>query len=138
MPKFDKNLVYRKLPPLLYALAILSLSLLKNPPAPDLGISWEDKIYHCMEYFVFGLLVARAFPGFSVQPRRRSKIAMLILFGILYSAIDETIQYFVPGRDSSVWDSLADTIGFTLSVFVVLWWRTKAKYDVEADLRENP
>lgn len=138
MLKFDKNLLYRRLPPLIYALLILSLSLLKNPPAPNLGISWEDKIYHCLEYFVFGLLMARAFPGFNTQPRRGFKIAMLILFGILYSAADEIIQYFVPGRDSSVWDSLADTIGFTLSVFVVIWWRAKAKYDVESDLRENP
>lgn len=136
MLKFDKNLIYYKLPPVLYAAAILSLSALSSAPAPDLGISWEDKIYHFLEYFFFGILVFRAFPGFHLPPRRRTNILLLLLFGLCYAGVDEIVQYFVPTRDSAIGDWIADILGYSSSAVVALWWKAKPKY--VADAEEKP
>jgi VanZ family protein len=38
----------------------------------------------------------------------------------LYGIIDETHQYFVPGRDCNVWDWLADTLGAFLGAGAML------------------
>ena len=68
------------------------------------------KAAHLTEYFVFGWLLLIAIRG----PERGWKLrwallALLIAAG--YSATDEWHQSFVPGRNSSAWDSLLDTTG---------------------------
>ncbi len=123
MFRFDKKLLFYKLPPVLYAGLIMSLSAISTPPTPDLGISWEDKIYHFIEYLVFGLLVVRAFPGVHLSPRCCLGITLLLVFGFAYAAFDEIVQYFVPTRDSSLGDWLADIIGYLAGAALFFWLR---------------
>jgi VanZ family protein len=68
------------------------------------------KAAHLTEYFIFGWLLLIAIRG----PERGwnlrwALLALLIAAG--YSATDEWHQSFVPGRNSSAWDSLLDTTG---------------------------
>jgi VanZ family protein len=81
-------------------------------PLPS--IPWRDKALHVVEYFVLGLLVARAVRGTwpLLVPRRALLSAALITAGWGY--LDEVHQAFVPGRDANAWDLLANVIGAAL------------------------
>jgi VanZ family protein len=123
MLKFDKNLVFYKLPPVLYAIMILAVTAVSTPSAPDIGVSWQDKIYHFLEYFIFGALVFRAFPDLHRRRRLGGGHLLLFLFGLSYAAIDETVQYFVPRRDSSFGDWTADAAGYVTAGLVFLLFK---------------
>lgn len=74
-----------------------------------------DKLLHVVGYAVLGVLALRAFHGGFEFPRLAPTLraaAVVILWGIS----DEFHQSFVPGRDASPWDVLADAIGFALAV----------------------
>ena len=66
-----------------------------------------DKVVHGALYLVLGLTLSWAgYRGGSAIP-----MSVLILVGIGYGALDEWHQSFVPGRDPSVGDAVADAIG---------------------------
>lgn len=128
MIRFDKKLLFYKLPPILYAGLILALSSIPNAQPPSFDIANIDKFYHTLEYFIYGLLVFRAFPEAQFSGRKKIFYALLFAFGWAFAACDETVQSFVPNRDSSVWDWLADFTGYTLAgTLTILYrnWRSK-------------
>jgi VanZ family protein len=131
MFKFDKSLIYYKLPPVLFAALIICVSTMSRVSPPSLGVVWADKIYHFGEYFVYGLLIFRAFPNLQASPRRKFYYVLLFLFGLVYAAIDERVQYYIPNRDSSPYDWMADAIGYLLAgvLFLVArdWWKKRAR-----------
>ena len=131
MLKFNKFLIYYKLPPVLYAALIIFVSTLARVSPPSLGVTWTDKIYHFGEYFVYGLLIFRAFPNLHASPRRKFYYVLLFLFGLAYAAFDERVQFYIPNRDSSPYDWMADAIGYlaagTLFLFVRDWWKKRAR-----------
>ncbi len=66
-----------------------------------------DKVIHGALYLVLGLTLSWAgYRGGYAIP-----VSVLILVGIGYGALDEWHQSFVPGRDPSVGDAVADAIG---------------------------
>ncbi len=134
MVKFDKKLFYYKLPPVLFAALIILLSSLPNAHPPSFNIRNIDKFYHGLEYFMFGLLLFRAFPDLHGSPRRVILYLLLFAFGFAYAALDETVQSFVPNRDSSIGDWLADTIGYTTAGLLTIWYRVRSK----AHKTDNP
>ena len=75
---------------------------------------YRDKIAHMLEYAGLSWLVDRAarttWP--EVPALRRASIALLAIS--LLGVCDEVFQAGVPGRDSTVYDWMADTIGATL------------------------
>lgn len=81
----------------------------KTPLASLFGF---DKIEHFIEYGIFGFLIARAVQilGPPAQHPRKTWI-LATLLGAAFGASDEIHQYFVPGRDASVFDLIADTLG---------------------------
>jgi VanZ family protein len=97
-------------------------------PLPS--IPWRDKLAHAVEYFILGLLVARAvrrsWPLLATA--RALLLAALITAGWGY--VDEVHQAFVPGRDANAGDLLADTVGALLAVALygaVLRFRQRAR-----------
>jgi len=69
----------------------------------------RDKLAHFGEYFVFGWLVARAFDGQGWSAWKH--FAWTLAFGVFLGAVDEFYQGFVPGRERSLLDLTADTLG---------------------------
>jgi len=68
------------------------------------------------------VLLARALRG-SLPTGRALWAAMAALgIGVLIGASDEFYQSFVPGRDSSVYDLLADTVGCAAAQFAFVWF----------------
>lgn len=126
MIKFDRNLLFYKLPPVLFAGLIILLSSQPGLHPPSFEIRNIDKFYHGLEYFLFGLLIFRAFPEVHTSRRKVLFYALLFSFGLAYAALDETVQSFVPNRDSSVGDWLADASGyFTAGIISLFYWRRR-------------
>jgi len=72
-----------------------------------------DKIAHAVAYGIFAILVRRA----ALPSPRATLIGWLV--PLLYGMTDEFHQSFVPGRDMSIWDLLADAVGALLALAVV-------------------
>ncbi len=100
-----------------YCGLIFFLSHQPSLPAPML-FSHQDKLIHATAYAVMGFLAWRVFTDLN-QPKWL--VAMIsIAFCSLYGVSDEFHQSFIDGRDADVWDWLADTVGASLMVFVLM------------------
>ena len=110
-------------PVALYAGAIFFLSAQSHPEEhlPSFLLKdVSDKVLHAVEYAVLGGLCYRAFRwGLSEQMAARALI-IAIVTASLYGVTDEVHQLFVPFRESSWLDWLADTIGAAIGA---LSWR---------------
>jgi VanZ like family len=79
-----------------------------------IGISilgW-DKIIHMVLYAILSFFMAK---GFWHKP---FSSGILILFCVAYGISDELHQLFVPGRYTSIYDVIADTIGSGLGILI--------------------
>lgn len=77
----------------------------------------QDKVHHMGAYFLMGILAWQFFKDFNRQ--QKTIITVSLLFCSLYGASDEWHQSFVSGRDASVFDWAADTLGATLALFTM-------------------
>ena len=128
-----KHIFWFWLPPIGYLAAIFFVSSLPNP---QIGGETPDYILHALEYFLLALLLMRlllARPSpvrpEPVEGRTQQSLKgargnfttwqQLCLLGviitILYGVTDEIHQYFVPNRQCSLHDVLADTLGALLA-----------------------
>ena len=80
---------------------------------------FNDKVLHAVEYALLGGLSYRAFRLGTKESCRHWAVPLAILLASLYGISDEVHQAFVPFRDSSWHDLLADTIGATIGAVVV-------------------
>lgn len=104
-----------------YAALIFFLSSQSHPEdnLPAFLFDFSDKVVHGIEYAVLGMLCYRALRGGSVVSWRQHVIPMAILLASLYGASDEIHQSFVPFRDSSWLDWVADTIGAAIGILAI-------------------
>ena len=103
--------------PFLAALAfIFWLSSMSTVPGTD--HVW-DKFLHAVGYAGLGTLAMRAFHGGFTRPRPGPTLYAGLAV-ILWAISDEFHQSFVPGRDSSALDVVADAVGFAISVVLLL------------------
>ena len=99
--------------------AITVLSLLPPKSGPEIE---NDKLCHFMAYFAltFNLMLLS---------KKKQQDYLFLIFGFLYGLLMEFLQSFVPGRDSSVHDMLANALGVVAGYITVLGVRViRAKY----------
>ena len=102
--------------PFLAALAgIFWLSSMSDVPGAH--YFW-DKLLHTVGYAGLGVLALRAFHGGFERPRPAPTIYAAVAV-VLWGISDEFHQSFVPGRNASAWDVLADAVGFAIAVALV-------------------
>jgi VanZ family protein len=101
------------IPLIAYAMLIFILSSIPSLNPPDMGIDAEDKIAHCIEYAVLGVLIMRSVAAVR-NPITPGLLWMSWALGAFYGVTDEIHQYFVPNRFASPWDALADTVGVAI------------------------
>jgi len=77
------------------------------------GIS--DKVLHAVEYAMLALLCYRAFRWAAGPVVARQAVVLAIVTASVFGLTDEVHQLFVPFRESSWQDWLADTVGATLA-----------------------
>lgn len=94
------------------ALIFFVSALPKLPTLPSLfGI---DKVQHAAAYLILGLLLNRGAALVGMKPYVYS-----FTIGAMYGAFDEIHQWFVPGRDMSGMDWLADVAGIVIAMLAV-------------------
>ena len=95
--------------------AVVLFMLSETQPDPDsVWLAINDKVIHLGLYFVLG--GALSWGGW--KARWNSPILLLFLGGA-YGVLDEWHQSFVPGRDPSLGDVLADAAGVILGFFLI-------------------
>ena len=99
--------------PALFWLAVIwMLSSLPTTSLPSIQIMGFDKLAHMGVYFILGLLC-------NLWLKRKSFTGVQTLFFysvlILLATADEAHQAFIPGRDVSGYDLLANTLGLVLA-----------------------
>ncbi len=87
------------------------LSLMPQEFLPS-GINIWDKFSHSIAFAALALSAALGWPA---KDFMRSVLIPLLIFGVLI----EVTQYFIPGREFSLLDMLADTVGI-LIVWIVI------------------
>ncbi len=100
---------------LLLALALLFATwalLSSHPPQPPV-LSHMDKLWHLLTFFGLALLSDFSWPQRGFDARKYLPLA-------LYGALTEGLQYFVPGRELSGLDLLADVAGLATYGLLVL------------------
>jgi VanZ family protein len=105
--KNNQKVVFFSFITVIVGITVLSLM----PPISKINLSEKDKIGHFVAYTVLTL------NGLIIQKYQSKKFWMLFAF-ILYGGLMEFLQGFVPGREVSAWDLVANTngvlIGFAL------------------------
>ena len=88
-------------------IAVSVLSLVPRTAMP--GIEVWDKLEHTLAYLALAVTGAIAFPG-------RRRLAWLGLGLLILGCLLEVTQTFVPGRDGTVDDAVANAIGIGLGL----------------------
>jgi VanZ family protein len=98
----------------------------------------SDKVYHLLEYSVFGVLVARIIEEYRFSPSFPKKLIGVLAISLLYGISDEFHQWFIPGRSATFGDVLADGLGGGLGGW--LYFKLSASYRlnrVPINLKKN-
>ncbi len=104
--------------------AILIFLISHQSQLPDMRGGPPDWLMHFLEYGFFTLTcVYGATRGFDDALRTPARLTMAFTLAALYGISDEWHQSFV-GRDATVRDWLADTVGaVVMCVLLLSWWR---------------
>jgi VanZ family protein len=106
-------------PAFAWSLIVLVLTLIPGEAVPDVGIFQIDKVVH---FFIFGLLMiltcyglhkVSALKGFPSNPLLTAGI-----YSIFFGMMIEIIQRYVPGRNFSIVDVIANTIGVGIGYLI--------------------
>jgi VanZ family protein len=97
---------------ILVFVGITILSLL--PPKSGIEIQSNDKINHFIAYAALTFCGLSAYNG--------TKVLRLLLVFVCYSLFMEWMQGFIPGREQSLYDALANSLGVAIgwTIFRIL------------------
>ena len=111
-------------PALLWAASIFFFSHQSQPPLATLS---ADYVLHFLAYLTFGLTLTWGITaGFREEFTIRRVVIVLVL-AFLYSASDEFHQAFIPGRDASFRDFLADVVGASACAWTLYFFGNRQK-----------
>lgn len=82
-----------------------------------------DKLIHLTEYSPLGFLLLRALSRTWVSWRGFTLLGAALLLGAMIGTFDELYQGFVPTRQVSPWDFLADLTGVLLGAVIYYRWK---------------
>ena len=110
-----------------YTAILTCMSLIKLDELPDLGTSFNDKIFHFLAYFILPILWYSAFHN-----KFKIGIAKAIIYaGIFSFVIGATIELLQGGltesRVSDIYDVGANTFGIIIAVLVLIIYNIKPK-----------
>lgn len=113
-----QQIVIYQVPFVVYASLIFIVSSFSKLPTPDLGLTFADKIIHLIEYGLFSLLALRGLLHPPVCLSTAIAYSLAIGITVIYAALDEYHQSFVPGRNADAFDVLADIFGAILALLI--------------------
>ena len=104
------------LPAVAYTALVLFVGSRSNL-RPPFSFAQADKLMHATEYLGLGLLLTRA--ARATWGARQPAAMVALCLGILVGTCDELQQAHIPGRSSSGFDLMADTVGLALAPLVI-------------------
>jgi len=108
------------LPVLVYVILIFTASSIPHL-TPPFHFPNSDKAVHLVEYSILGFLLTRALRTIpALGAASKAGLAALVM-GSTIGALDEIYQRGTPGRESSPFDWMADTLGLTLALVLYTW-----------------
>jgi VanZ family protein len=110
------------LPVLVYVAIIFTLSA-QPYLVPPFRFRNGDKVAHTLEYGGLGVLLVRAMRSRRGWDRPLAAGLVALTIGLGIAAADEKFQAFIPGRDSSLFDWMADAGGLILGQLAYLAMR---------------
>ena len=110
----NKKLFFYRLFFIIWSLTILFLTSLPKLRTPSAGILSSDKLAHFLVYMIFAFLYVKISRRNNLQTFR----ALLVLALIIPFA-DEVHQIPIPGREFSIFDIIADMLGFTVILILL-------------------
>jgi len=111
-------------PVIIWSGIIFTFSSIPYLKVPKVGLGYEDKICHFIEFFIWGAFFvwcagksgsARTVIPPSTNPLIE-KMFLMLLVGIIFAFIDEFHQKWIPGRGFDRYDLFADIMGLTCSL----------------------
>lgn len=100
------------LPLILYLLFIFVMSSLPGDSIPDVTFEVSDKVVHAAVYFILYFLFQHSLHNQEkYQLIKQNAFLFAFLFTVLYAISDELHQFYVPSRDSDLYDIVADAAG---------------------------
>lgn len=101
--------------PIIWVLVILVGTSWPNISVGPDDLIGLDKVVHFTMYAVLGALVLRS----TRTPGSRSTFMIVLCAVIVFSALDEWHQGFIPSRSASLYDWIADILGALTGMFAV-------------------
>ncbi len=95
----------------------LLIVYLSHQPSLKPPVEWfpgQDKVFHLVEFGGLGLALVLNEDLFGKKHRK----FRMVFSGVIWAVMDEFLQSFVPGRDSSFQDVFADIAGLFLAVWL--------------------
>lgn len=114
-PSFDHRLF--RVMALAWMALIFYLSNQESVPMPGM-FDGQDKFMHFSAYAALGIFVAGGWRKAGL-PLHWRDVGLAVLIVVLYGISDEFHQSFVPGRDVSAWDLLADALGGMFGAWLI-------------------
>ncbi|HUR20230.1 MAG TPA: VanZ family protein [Vicinamibacterales bacterium] len=93
--------------------------VMSHQPAVTIPFGAPDYVAHAMNYAVLGVLLIWARAGGEWPVMTMPLMVSAVVIAVLLGIFDEFHQSFIPGRDSSAKDVLADAVGACIGVCVV-------------------
>ena len=121
LPKI-KSFTYCWLPLIAYCAFIYFQS--SHPPPEELpSFNFSDKMLHFAAYAVMGVLFYRAYHTLPIKKELNWLVLLSMISASLYGVSDEIHQSFVPERDGSITDVIADILGAICGVYLYHRWK---------------
>ncbi len=80
------------------------------------------KLAHFTEFALQGVFVYKALRAFKID----NSFKLAFMMGIFIAVVDETIQFFIPGRGSQISDVILDSCGALVGL-LAFYWREKSR-----------
>ena len=115
------------LPVIVYAGLIFLASSISTIPSELPEFSFRDKIIHITEFMILGSLMWRSAKRWNLEIKSNRFKTLVFVIGAIYAASDEIHQLYVPGRNGSFYDWLADIIGLAIGLATTYIFYNKRK-----------
>ena len=121
-----RRFIYHWLPLIGYCVFIYIQSSYPSPEQLP-AFEFSDKLLHFGAYAVMGILFYRAYQTLPLRHNIRLLVLLSMISASLYGISDEIHQSFVPYRDGSFTDAVADTFGAVCGVYLYHRWMMTGK-----------
>ena len=95
------------------SILIIIAVLIPGRNLPDVSIGGYDKLVHMGMFLMWALAVQYDFGA-----RRLSRLVIILLSGIAFSALTEVVQIMVEGRSFDIYDMIADIVGLLAGLLI--------------------